>query len=343
MQEPRKFPHRVESTFALADLPWFDLRDGRLVVADESVGSTIDVHTHLALAYLLPNRIDLHREWPDTEHYLPMERALDLDVYVNRNFSDADLSRMRKDLSVGSLTAAGMRRTHTLANLGREMTDLGIVGSCLLPIDFPLLSRNAETWLDAAEGRSEFIGFGSVHPYAPNVERRLADQIALGAKGIKVHPAVQTVLPSDPRAIRLYHLCGRHDLPVLFHCGPVDIEPWLGRQLSQVRHYARPIEQCPDTTFILGHSGALQMELARHLAELHENVYLEISSQSVGNIRRILERVDPNRILFGSDWPFYHQAIPLAKVLMATEGQEDLRAKVLYENAACLFGVTAQS
>ena len=41
----------------------------------------------------------------------------------------------------------------------------------------------------------------------------------------------------------------------------------------------------------------------------------------------------------GSDWPFYHPAIPIAKVLIATEKDQKARRAVLYENAARLFGL----
>lgn len=334
----RELPTRFEDTHALARLPWFDLKNGELCV-DPAIGPAIDVHTHLALSFVLPGRVDLMAEHPRTEHYLPLQRAIDLDVYANRNFTEADLSRMRADLSMKSLTAGGMRRTHTIPNLAREMRGLRVQSSVLLAIDFPALSDNAGAWLEAAKDRPDFVVFGSVHPYRPNMETELDRQVSMGARGIKVHPAVQTVLPQDPLAMKLYRLCAARKLPVLFHCGPVNIEPPLGRYLSQVRHYRKPVEENPDTTFVLGHSGALQRETAIAIARDFPNVYVEISSQSLSGVRDVLEQVNPDRILFGSDWPFYHQALPLAKLLIATEGQEELRRKVLFENASRLLGI----
>jgi len=332
------FPTRFEDSWALAKLPWFDVKNGELVV-DPAVGPAIDVHTHLALSFVLPGRVDLLGEHPRTEHYLPLRRPLDLDVYANRNFTEGDLAAMRGDLTTKSLTASGMRRTHTIPNLAREMRGLSVTNSVLLAIDFPAFSDNAGAWLAAAKDRPDFIVFGSVHPYRPNMEAELDRQVSLGAKGIKVHPAVQSVLPQDPLAMRLYRLCGARKLPVLFHCGPVDIETRLGRYMSQVRHYRRPVESNPDTTFVLGHTGALQREAAIEIARTCPNVYVEIASQSLSGVRQILEEVDPDKILFGSDWPFYHQSMPLAKLLIATEGQEDLRRKVLFDNAARLLGL----
>ncbi|HZU98775.1 MAG TPA: amidohydrolase family protein [Planctomycetota bacterium] len=330
---------RFASTSDLAQLPWFGVEEGRIFVRDASVGPVIDFHAHLALAYGLPMRVDLERAHEKTEHYLPVDRPLDLEVYINKNLSEDDLSRLSRDLTVKSLTAGGMRRTHTAPNLAREMGELGVRASVLLPIDMPVLSGNARAYLEVARRRKDVIAFGSVHPYRCGVEKELDAQIARGARGLKVHPAVQLVPPEDRRAIRLYDLCGERGIPVFFHCGPVGIELELGRALTQVRRYRKPIEDLPRTTFVLGHSGALQMEEALELARTHENVWLELSSQSLGNVRRILDEGPLDRIVFGSDWPFYHQAIGLAKVLVATEGRPDVRRRVLHDNAARLLGL----
>lgn len=330
-----------KTAYDLARLDYFRLgADRRLRLSHPDLGPIIDFHTHLALAYGGPMRVDLHRSHDRTRHYLPMARRIDLDVYANKNFTPIDLDRMRKDLTLMSLTSRGMRSTHTLANLISEMSDLGIRHSVLLPIDFPVLSRNAKTYLEIASGRTEAISFGSVHPYYLGMEKQLQTQRAMGALGIKYHPAVQMVAPDDARAMRLFGLCGELGLMVLFHCGPVGIEPAPGRKRSQVRLYEPAIRKHPRTTFILGHSGALQMEQALALATAFPNVYLELASQSLGNIRTIIEKGPSDRILFGTDWPFYHQAMGLAKVFLATEDEPRLRRKVLFENAAGLLGLS---
>jgi predicted TIM-barrel fold metal-dependent hydrolase len=125
---------------------------------------------------------------------------------------------------------------------------------------------------------------------------------------------------------------------VLWHCGPAGIEPEFIQRMQQVRFYERPVAEVPETTFILGHSGCLQWEEALRLARTYPNVWLELSSQSLSSLRRILEEAPVDRLVYGSDWPFYHQCIALAKIFIATEGDEPLRRKVLYENAARLLG-----
>ncbi len=337
-------PTVFETHFDLAQLPWFEVRDGRLVLADDTLPRAIDMHAHLALAYILPTRVNLRAKTPETYHYLRLQDRLDLEPYGNRNYTPERLEEMKRDLTLGAVRSGGLRATHTAPNLLRDMDDMGVEATVLLPIEWPVLSRNTDEWLEACAGQERLINFGSVHPLDPRLEHEVDRQAARGVQGFKMHPAVQLMPPDHSRSLKLYRAAARHDLPVLFHCGPVDIEVALGRRFSQLPGYRRAVEACPETTFVLGHSGALQMEQALALANDYDNVYLELSSQGLPNVRRILAEGPRDRIVFGSDWPFYHQAMPWAKVLLATEELVDdpaeraaLRAAVLYDNAARLL------
>lgn len=337
---PRRHPTRFHDLADLARLPFFEIKNGRLLVADDTVPEAIDMHTHLALAFLRRQQLDLRAPTSFTETYLPPGRAIDLDVYMNRNFGPEDMEAMTRDLGLGSLSSAGMRASHTVPNLVRDMGALRIRQSVLLAIDWPHgMSDNAGEWARAAEGTSELVVFGSVHPGERHVEKKLDAQLALGVKGIKVHPAVQLVKPDAPRSMALYRACGARELPVFFHCGPVDIESRLGRYLSQVRHYERAIAESPETRFVLGHSGALQMDEALAFAKKYDNVWLELASQSLTNVERLVAEAPRDRVVFGTDWPFYPQSIGLAKVLIATEHDLDARRRVLAENAARLLAL----
>ncbi len=320
-------------------LPYFKREEGRIKIADPSLGPTIDFHTHLSLSYVFRNRIDLHKLHPETLNYLPQKRPFSLENYQNKNFTKEDLRTLKRDLVWGGMTAGGLRLTHTAANLKRDMDDLGIRHSVLLPIDFPYLSDNAGTWLEAVAGDPRFICYGSVHPFSRGRAGMLDRQRTLGATGLKLHPNVQVVAPEGDRSMSLYRMCEERKMVVFWHCGPVGIEPLHGKILTQVRRYEQPIRELPHCTFVLGHAGALQNEEALELARRYENVYLEVSGQSLERIRRMIERGPTDRIVFGTDWPWYHQAIGLAKVYLATEGNERVRRQILWGNAARLLGL----
>ncbi len=332
-------PPTFRNLLDLARLPYFEVKDGGLVLADPSLGPTVDVHTHLALSYVRKPTVDLGRETPSAELYLRADKPIDFGVYMNRNFAPYDLAAIEHDMTREVLGPNGMRATHTLPNLLRDMRNLGVSQCVLLPIDFPFLSENSETWLNLTRGNEHVVCFGSVHPYRRDVRGQVHKLASMGARGLKFHPAVQLVAADDRRAMKLYKLCADYKLPILYHCGPVDIETRLGRRLSQVRRYERAIAENPGCTFVLGHSGALQMDEAIAFSRKYDNVYYEIASQSLPAVERLVAELPPGRLMTGSDWPFYHPAVPIAKVLLATEGDEAARRAVLYDNAARLFGL----
>lgn len=330
-------PTHFENLQGLAALPWFEATDDGVRVKDPEVGPIIDCHTHLALGFGPPLQVNLFDAPAPTEHYLPTCCGFDLDPYANRNFTPEQLHALEHDLTIESLGPNGMRRTHTVPNLVHEMNELGIVKSVILPIDLPFASDNAGRAIEAARHEPKLIAFGSVHPHTFGAFSRVDAQAAAGVRGLKFHPAVQMFRPDDARATALYRHAGEQGLVVFWHCGPVGIETPLGRELSQVEYYEKPIAENPQVTFVLGHSGALQADRALKLARRYPNVYLELSSQGLPMVRKLVAEAPENRLLFGSDWPFYHAALPLAKVLIATQDRPTLRHKILYANAARLF------
>lgn len=335
-------PTTFASTLDLARLPWFEVEGGnRLVVVDEAVGPVIDMHTHLAMGFVRRLRVDLDAETPTTAYYLPLTLPVDLEGYSNRNFDPAALFTMQFDLAALALTAKGMRTTHTAPNLLRDMAALGIAHSVVLPIDLPVGPQNTDAVLAACAPHPELVPFCSVHPRRRDIDTDLERYRGAGARGLKMHPAVQFIAPDHPRTVHLCGRCGAHGLPVLFHCGPVEIATASADRRCQVSRYERAIAENPGTTFVLGHSGALQCEQALGFAGRYPNTFFELSSLGVDRVRTVLERVPADRIVYGTDWPFYHQALTLARVLIATEGDEPLRRAVLHDNAARLLALGA--
>jgi predicted TIM-barrel fold metal-dependent hydrolase len=322
----------------LSRLPYFTLRDERLTIdSDANIGPIIDIHTHLALAYVLPMQINLFQYHGKTEHMLPDYAQIHLETYANKDFTPKLLKRMRKIVANQIVSKEGAHKTHNVPHLTKEMDNLGIKYAVILPVDLPIISNNAKIYAKAAKFEKKLIPFGSVHPYSFFMRKKLDKQIERGAKGVKFHPMAQNIRPEHRLALKLYRLCGERDIPVMWHCGPVGIEGKSGRIRCQVLNYLPAVAANPKTTFILGHSGALQMEQALKIANKYPNTYLDLACQSLPSIRKIVNEADSNRILFGSDWPWYHEALTLAKLLIATEGKEELRRKILFENAKNLL------
>lgn len=335
--EHRSFPLRYATRDALAELPWFDLDGGNIVLTDLSVGPIIDMHTHYALPSVSAAHLDLNAETPDSDLLLGRCCAHHLDVYANQCFTATELRAMKRELVLGGVRGKGKRVHHTAPNLARDMRSMGIVHAAVLGIDLPIPTRHVRRTLAIAKERGDVTGYGSIYPRRRGARQRFEEQLHLGARGLKIHPPNMLLRPDDPRAMALYRLCGDANVPVFWHCGPAGIEPKLGQACGQVRHYERPLRELPGTTFVLGHAGALQHQEAIELHRRYPNAILELSCISVQQLRDVLSACDENRLVFGSDWPFYHPILPLAKLLIVTEGRPRLRRKILHDNAARLL------
>lgn len=73
------------------------------------------------------------------------------------------------------------------------------------------------------------------------------------------------------------------------------------------------------------------------LAQQHENVWLELSGQPAQHIQRMIAVVGAERLLFGSDWPFWPQRLALQAIRDAADGDEAVARRILHDNAARLL------
>jgi predicted TIM-barrel fold metal-dependent hydrolase len=128
-------------------------------------------------------------------------------------------------------------------------------------------------------------------------------------------------------------LATSYHMPVLFHCGFTPLSPRWQKRFSVMEDYEKIVSWYTKTPIILGHTGIDEWEKAVQIAKKYDHVYLELSGQPPQVIKKIIQVLGDDRLLFGSDWPYYPAALPLAKVLLATEGLEKTREKLLYGNA----------
>jgi predicted TIM-barrel fold metal-dependent hydrolase len=185
-------------------------------------------------------------------------------------------------------------------------------------------------------GRSEGVyGLVWANPRQPDVAaqtRRLLDEPGSKFRGVKLHPLLDGYHPDDPAVHPIIELLIERGLPALIHCGhPIFTLPWSIEEL--VRRY-------PAGRIILGHMGhgnIVYINAAIDVAERNPNVYLETSGMPMHlKIREAVERVGPDRVLYGSDTPFHHPSVELTKVRVS--GLEpDAMDRVLGENGRRLF------
>jgi len=238
------------------------------------------------------------------------------------------------DLATALRGFAGTLREANLVNLERYLDAYGLARAVVLPVETGRFSRFSPAAMEACQGRARVLPFFSVHPRNPKMEDRFAGLVRLGGRGVKFHPEFQGVAPDSPEALHLFELCSAAGLPVVCHVGGV--QP--GAAHSHPDRYGEAVRLFPHLTFILCHVGLADRDATLEIAARHGNVLLETSGQPVEGLCRAAERIGTDRILFGSDWPLYHPAVPISCVLDAFPGNRD-RERVFRDNLADLLGL----
>jgi hypothetical protein len=332
----------------LQRLPYFRLNENGLLESIIELPPVVDAHAHLGWSYFLAPQVDLVAKKGPTRYLMDCDNqdppcTLDLDVYVNSAFTESMHRWLTWQTLTSLLFGSSAARTHTIPNLLAEMDALHIGQAAILPIAVRLPGGYDPTQaiLDAisrSQSGERLVPFASVHPHDSQAVDKLHKYAKAGVRGVKLHPEMQRFFPDEEAALPIYQACRELGLPVLFHAGRSGIEPEFLRPYALLRRYERPIAEFRDVQFVLGHAGARDVEDALRLAKTYDNVWLELSSQGVTSIYEIHNALGSERLLFGSDWPFYPQAVALAKILLITEDLPEARARILGENAQRLLG-----
>lgn len=335
----------------LADLPWFELdADGRLRCTVD-IGDAIDAHAHLGFAYVASPKIDLLASTPEVLYLMDCDGAeppctVSFEGYLNQCATEAMLSKMDGELAaVLSPKGSAYARTHTIPNLLAEMDRLGIRRTVVHAIDMGFEEDDDPTgdWLDAVEAAGaadRLIVFGSVHPQYADAKARIAAWKKRGIRGLKVHPTMQRIAPDDPSCQHLYEACDELDLPVFYHCGRTGVELSYMQPFAEGPRYRQPPKDFPNVTFVMGHSGAIMdWQAAMDIAKECPNVLMDLHGQGVSTIETMIRELGPERLMYGTDWPFYPEAAMLARVLHVTRADPGVRRQILETTAKTLLGI----
>lgn len=338
--------HRYSGYRGLSSLPWFDLDDQQqLICSDDSLPMSIDMHAHLGMSVLFKPKLDLQLETDHVKHLLDCDGdtpncELDLDIYINGNFSQRNLDKLEKTIVTQGLWGNEVTRTHTIKNLINEMNAMRVERAVILPIKLglPFGDDQTELWRagigQAAEQERLLAGF-SVDPMADNCIEQMRAHAKSGLKLMKLHPVVQKFYPDSPELMKVYEEAQALGVSIFFHGGRAGIEAESSHRYAMPRHYEKALRDFPKVKFILGHGGARDVDAMLELKLKYRNAWLGTHGQGLAKLDKIIDSTKGKQILFGSDWPFYHIGSGLAKVLIVTDSvaRQNHRFDLLRGNA----------
>ena len=322
--------HRYAGYRGLSSLPWFDLDNlGQLVCNNDSVPMSIDMHAHLGMSVLFKPELDLQLETDRVMHLLDCDGdspncQLDLDIYINGNFSEENVSKLEKTVVTQGLWGNEVTRTHTIKNLIKEMNAMRVERAVILPIKLglPFGDDQTELWraeIGKAEEQQRLLAGFSINPLDNNCIEQMRTHSESGLKLMKLHPVVQKFYPDDPALMKVYEEAQSLGVTIFFHGGRAGIEAESSHRYAMPRHYEKALRDFPNVKFILGHGGARDVDAMLQLRLKYRNAWLGTHGQGITKLDHIINSTRGKRILFGTDWPFYHIGSSLAKVLIVTD------------------------
>jgi len=187
----------------------------------------------------------------------------------------------------------------------------------------------------AGHASEKLIGFGTLHPDMPDVEDEVERIMALGLKGIKLHPDFQGFNADDPKMDKIYSSI-ENRLPVLIHCGDAKLDN------SSPRRIANLLDRFPGLTIIAAHLGGHNkwQESMEYL--VGRNLYMDTSSairyMDLDLAEKIIKEHGTKKIVFGTDYPIVYHDEEL-EVFYKLDLSETERDDILYNNAAEILGL----
>ncbi len=152
--------------------------------------------------------------------------------------------------------------------------------------------------------------------------------------GLKLHADMHGVPYTDPRYAPAWEFADRRELPVLVHS-------W-GTSSNDGTAVMRSIaERYPKVRLILGHSLHDRWSDAIAMARDFPRVCLDLCAvldERTGVLERFVAEAGSDRVLFGTDIPWFDFHYYIAGVLAAGITEQDQR-NILYRNAQALFGL----
>jgi predicted TIM-barrel fold metal-dependent hydrolase len=170
-----------------------------------------------------------------------------------------------------------------------------------------------------------------VNPHYPElVARDLAgfDAMRDVYVGLKLHAEMHALAYTDDRYEPAWKFADERGLPVLAHT-------WGGSPRCGLEVMTEVARRYPRIKLLLGHSLHAKFDEAIALAREHPNLYLDLCAvidERSDTLERMVAGVGSEKILFGTDMPWFDYHYYLAGVLTA-DIDEAARRNILYRNA----------
>lgn len=225
-------------------------------------------------------------------------------------------------------------------NLWRIMKEEKIAMSVVLPVVTKPSTQTDVNRFAREIVRTNVLAFGGLHPDCEHVVEELEKLKDMNLAGVKLHPPFQHVFLTDEKYTEMWKQINHLGFPVLIHCGQAKVKQPHDLFPSGV---AKFLKYLPDVPVILAHMGGRSEdpEEEKILLDFPENVYVDTAMSAergtMEEFERLTSLLGPERVLFGSDFPYGTQKAALELVKKSSFSDNE-KAMMLGGTAAKILG-----
>lgn len=198
---------------------------------------------------------------------------------------------------------------------------------------FDPIGSNAEIRAAMRRYPGRIYGYYTVNPhYDHDLERDLAEFDSVdGYVGFKFLPDYHKYPLHGEKFRKIYEFANMRGLLLLSHT-------WGHSPYNPPQMIAELAREYENITFLLGHSAPGETDYAISLARNQPNVYLELcdTGRLNGMVRKMVHRASSEKVLFGTDFPWYDPHYMLGSVLFSGIEDKDIR-NIIHNNAVRLL------
>lgn len=166
--------------------------------------------------------------------------------------------------------------------------------------------------------------------------------------GLKLYPGYEYYYPTDKVCRPIYELAMEYDVPVMVHSGDC-YNPKAKVKYAHPLHLDEVAVDYPDLRLVVCHLGNPWFRDTAEVIYKNANVWADISGLVLGDIaenfevwlkQQVIEIIqfagDPDKLLYGTDWPIVNMG-PYLKMINGLDLSQEDRDKILWKNTVRVF------
>jgi predicted TIM-barrel fold metal-dependent hydrolase len=196
----------------------------------------------------------------------------------------------------------------TIAGLDEKMNAAGIHLAVVQPVaNQPKHVRSVNEWVESVRaGNKNMLFFGAMHPGVEDPYEEVCSLAMNGFRGVKMQPNAGAYYPDSKECFEIYRALQENDMILLTHAGD-ELKPFTPLY-AHPKNFRNVLDSFPELKIIFAHLGGYKTWNDLDIILGYKNAYYDTAMSCeicLKEYLELIERVGIDRVLFGTDFPWY--------------------------------------